>query len=1082
MASEVFNLAILLSLKDLASGGLNRAEAQMRSFGKEGKHTLETLDSLRASMNKGLALGGVGLSGLALIGKGVQVAGDFQSSMTDLRTTLSQVGTDGKVNFNQLGADMQRAEAIAVRLGNALPGTTEDVLRTIQTLKQNGLATETILNGAADAVYNLSVASGELSTDTAKNFAQFGQLFKLKPDEYIKAADTFSRLFTSSGINSSELIEGLKYFQGRSGAALGISGLEDAEKAVRVMGLLRKQGLEGSIAGTSFNNLFSGYLAARNKKDDPVERLKQLEGIDLKLFDDNGKFAGIDNLFKQLEPLQKLTDEKRVTYLKDIFGEEGMSAATAILKTGADGWRAYNAEQEKVISLQQKNAEKAKDFNNQMEALTGTVKNLVVTGFTPLLPSITSGVTSLNTMVGSLQGFAKEHPALVETLGTLALYGSTALTVVGGIKALTSAWKIYTLTSSLSKGSGLLSFLTQTAEATNTATTRVAGFTGSLKTATTQTNDMKGAWGRLKSSPAIGLAVSVIGVAAAEIALTAFIEKYGEMVQKSQEFVDNARSLREEYDSLMGQGLTFNKPGDYKDNKGAFENQAKQYVESIKMGGNLDRALHPEKYSLWQNMSPTGLGSPYLDKDNKTVAFEPKIAAQVWQQQGMSHAIQDPNMLARVVAQLKSDPSLNENDLKLILQTLETIAGKDDMATALGILQKEKFGETAKPGQFGEFKLDLLGLKNQIQTPFQPTGQFGVAQKPTNQFEKPVQPKFGSAFLPPPTPSQSLFQPPSQTFGTSLIKPLLDLNTPISTITNSFNSLPTPITNTGQAFIGLPPPIASTTEAFTNSNQPLADWQQSISALPPPTDAAKQSISDLGDTSGRTTTSIGRLNSSANSVANSLGSVSSKLANWTPPTPQIQTYQIGVPAGASQGLAGKAGDGYKHKLGGYASGGVVERDGVAYLHAGNIITPARVQRAFGTSGGGLPDIFRNPREKNKDAFSSLASLRDFKFTDGKLKTESAGQFQNFRQINNKFNPERQQDTTINANSRRESPTNNSSNSPTINITYSPNLTINAGDKNTANELRENFRQELRSHSEEIGRIFTKLYENGRKRG
>src|SRR4051812_36999336 len=124
MASEVFKLAIFLSLTDQASSGLNRFEAKLRAAGKEGEKFHSEFEKIRKDLNRDLAIGGTGIAGLALFGKGVQIAADYQASMTDLRTSLSQVGKDGKVNFNALGQDMAKAEVIAMRLGNELPGTT----------------------------------------------------------------------------------------------------------------------------------------------------------------------------------------------------------------------------------------------------------------------------------------------------------------------------------------------------------------------------------------------------------------------------------------------------------------------------------------------------------------------------------------------------------------------------------------------------------------------------------------------------------------------------------------------------------------------------------------------------------------------------------------------------------------------------------------------------------------------------------------------------------------------------------------------------------------------------------------------
>ncbi len=919
MASEVFNLAILLSLKDAASGGLDQFSAKLRSAGKDGKAFTQTFEDLREEMNKGLAIGGVGLASLALLAKGVQVAGNFQSTVTDLRTTFSQLGADGKVNLNQLGSDMQKAEAIAMRLGSALPGTTEDVLKTIQVLKMNGLATETILNGAADAVYNLAVASGELPTETAKNFAQFGQLFKLKPEEYKSAADTFSRLFTSSGIGSSELIEASKYFQGRAGSALGISGLKDAEQTVRVLGLLRKQGLEGSIAGTSLNNLFMGFLTARKKKDDPIERLKELEGIDIKLFDDKGNFAGIDNLFKQLEPLQKLTEEKRVDYLKEIFGEEGMSAATAILKTGADGWRVYNAEQNKTISLQQKNAEKAKDFNNQLEALTGSAKNLVVTAFEPMLPSITSGITSLNGMVSSLQQFGKENPNLIKTLGTIALYGSTAMVVVGSFKALTSAWKLFQLTTTLSRGDGLLSFLNGVSQSADTTSKRVAGFSGSLETANKKATGLKGTWQNLMKSPAVSLGVQFGTVVAAEIALKAIFDLVSKIEERSQKLLENAKAAGKSYDEMMGAGLLFNKPGDFgKDNQflSVFDSKATDLLQKMNEGRVLEFALNPDRKNFWETFTtPATFG---WTKEQGTTEysgkalFNPEIAVKEFKKQNLGQSLHDPNVLSRLLLQIdKGDQreggmNLNLEGIGLMRQFLEKMVNPATWQSANELANKEK-GITQQPVSANKDTFNFLGAFSQL-----------FPQK-NNPILNPL----------PQTPNNNPF---------GLINPAS---------TNFFNNLDKPINNMTTALGNVSQPANDTSKGLFNLNSSAVELPPQFQTLGKSTESTKQNVVDFGQAMTQTQSPLSAFITGANNASGGLNSLAEKLLNWTPPTPQVQTITIGVPNGGAV-------------IDGYAVGGHVRQTGVALIHAGEDIVPAKVAKGYRENGQSSATISYSP--------------------------------------------------------------------------------------------------------------------------
>ena len=79
MGNEVFNLAILLTLKDLASGPIGRSEAQLRSW------VVKQIDAgnfrkPRSSMKRDFMIAGVGVASLALMKKGVDVAADFESS------------------------------------------------------------------------------------------------------------------------------------------------------------------------------------------------------------------------------------------------------------------------------------------------------------------------------------------------------------------------------------------------------------------------------------------------------------------------------------------------------------------------------------------------------------------------------------------------------------------------------------------------------------------------------------------------------------------------------------------------------------------------------------------------------------------------------------------------------------------------------------------------------------------------------------------------------------------------------------------------------------------------------------------
>jgi Phage-related minor tail protein len=260
----VYELAILLSLRDVASGGLDRFEDRLRASGKEGKQLLKTVQDLRKDLRQGLALAGVGIGTLAALKKGVDVAGDFEASMADLRLSIEETSKDGQVNVSKLGNEMDRFEQLGMRLGNALPGSTQDFIQMFAALKQGGLSTNSILEGTGEAVANLAVITHQLPKDLADPFAQYVQQFQLTGKEAMQLSDTLGKLKFSTGLDPQSLIEGSKFFQLRVGSALGYKGLQGAEQGGLFLATLKRYGLEGGLGGREAS-MFLAHMITQKK-------------------------------------------------------------------------------------------------------------------------------------------------------------------------------------------------------------------------------------------------------------------------------------------------------------------------------------------------------------------------------------------------------------------------------------------------------------------------------------------------------------------------------------------------------------------------------------------------------------------------------------------------------------------------------------------------------------------------------------------------------------------------------------------------------------------------------------------------
>jgi TP901 family phage tail tape measure protein len=471
MSNQAFELAILISLKDAASAGADRVSDRLRNMGKEGKATLKTFEDLRKDLKQGFVLGGAGIAGLQMMRGGIKAAGDFESAITELHLSIEEAGAGGAVNLEKLNDQMNRFESLGVKLGNRLPGTTEDFINMFDALKQGGLQTETILKGAGEQVAYLSVLTHSVPKELATAFAEVGEQFQLKPEEYAPSVENFIKNYRAVGLRPEDLIEGTKFAQLRGGLPLGMQGLSGLESISTLLGVLKMSGLKGGVGGREAAAVLLSLVptSKEQKKDDAKLRSA---GVDMRFFDKQGQFLGIENLVAQFEKLRKLSPKQSEELIKKRFGETAMGPIAALSKTGTEGLAKYQERAQSVTSVQHQLNELTQNYNQKLEALEGTFENLKATSFTPILDSLKPALDLTNQLVGQIQEFAKDHPGLAK-LGTQ-IFGisSAALIVTGSVKSLTAAWKLWKIASAVSAGeTGLLSFLRATQiESRNTGT------------------------------------------------------------------------------------------------------------------------------------------------------------------------------------------------------------------------------------------------------------------------------------------------------------------------------------------------------------------------------------------------------------------------------------------------------------------------------------------------------------------------------------------------------------------------------------------------------------------------------------
>lgn len=944
--------------------------------------------------------------------------------MTELRAAFSQLRKDGSVDMASLGKDMQRAEVVAMRLGNALPGTTEDFVQMMQVLKQNGLGIETILNGAADAVGNLAVASNAMPRELAADFAQFGNLFKLRAQDFAPAADVFSRIYSSSGQTSSELVEAAKYFQGRAGDKLGVGGLEDAERWTRLFGLMGKQGMRGSMAGMGLTNFVESYTAHRDKLDD----LAKATGIKLDFFDDKGKFVGLEEVIRQMSQFQNLTAEDRSQWMETMFGTLGAGAGNIL--SNVEAWKKFNTEQDKTIGLAAKNAEVSKNFNNQLEALTGSLTNLVVTGFGPLLPTFTSAAQSANSLVGSLIDFGRANPTLTSTVAKLVLLGTTAVTVVGALKTLSNGFQLLKFAANFSSEDRAMSFFQKMKQTAEGAAPAVAGgaevfYQAAGKTETASKRVTKELTAKQKAlramrgpiaeatsgfkaytaaDRALGASVAATGQkitathgklsglgqglstfsrswAGQTIIATIVLEgvsiaiaQLSELSEREAEVRANAKELK----SIFDESLTnlYNLPGD-KRGRGAEDAVAKQFLNTIQEGETLMSNLQPDKAGWWQHYKnlteqPYGtLGGPSYGGGHNMM-FNPSMAARRWQSADLGNVTRDPNVLASVVRQLNmqaGEKGMTMKDVELITAAIEKMAGPEKWKSVLDILGKET-GTSNLPGVSKHLDLgkptqsqpfpSIRDLRNPWGIPSFNLNQPGGMMPP---FMRPAGPEVFSR--------DSRFKAAER--AAELPKPAAPAKPPVDPI--KLFEMSKGSTEVMNKLNALNQPVATNVQNFSNLQTPVATGVTNFQNLIAPTADTAQAFGNLIDPARQMPGAFGRINSSVSNVAGSLDSLSVSIASWRPPaTP-------GLPGGVTVAPTGVPGE---------ATGAYILGSGLAMIHSNEEVVPVRTRAFRDTLGQNLVASLAGMGRARKDSVGGVASILDLTTVVNSDRTNNTG--------------------------------------------------------------------------------------------
>lgn len=350
-----------------------------------------------------------------------------ETASTDLRAAM--MDSSGKV-----GADYQRIDELATRLGDKLPGTTADFKNLMTMLMRQGISAKAVLGGTGEAAALLAVQLKKTPEEAAEMAAKLQDATRGTEKEMEAIMDQVQRLYYA-GTDSNNI---LGAFTSLSPAldTLKIKGKAAMEQMSPLIGMLDQAGLSGEKSGNALRKVFTRMMNTAK-----VGKAAKAAGIQLDFTNGKGEFGGFENMYKQLAKLKSLSTEKRLKLLQSIFGDdsETLQALNTMIEKGKEGYDQFGKKLEAQASLRQRVNDQLGTLANLWDAASGTFTNFLAKmgeSVAPQLKELTKWIGGINE---KLSDWAAKNPQTAAAIMKTAAVIGIVLTAVVGIGAALSA-------------------------------------------------------------------------------------------------------------------------------------------------------------------------------------------------------------------------------------------------------------------------------------------------------------------------------------------------------------------------------------------------------------------------------------------------------------------------------------------------------------------------------------------------------------------------------------------------------------------------------------------------------------------
>lgn len=402
---------------------LQRAKALQASY----RNTMGVRDKLAGAGMSSAAVGaGTGAGVLATL----KAYADTEDAATRLSASMMQAGGKVPEQYRQIND-------LATRLGDKLPGTTADYQNMMQMLIRQGMSAKAILGGLGEATAYLAVQLDMPKTAAAEFAAKLQDATRTTEGDMLKLMDTIQRTYYL-GVDSGNMLAGFAKLSPAL-AILKKEGLEGAKALAPLLVMADQSGMAGESAGNAYRKIFQAGLDA--KKMAKGNAALKGTGITVEFVDKKGNFAGLDNLFAQLDKLKHLNDTQRTTVLKTIFGDdaETLQALGLIIDKGKAGYDEVVGKMQAQADLQTRVNAQLGTLKSLWDATSGTFINLLASLGESIAPQVKALTEWIGSAAASVRQWAVDNPRLAGTLMQIAAWTAITATALGALLLATAA-------------------------------------------------------------------------------------------------------------------------------------------------------------------------------------------------------------------------------------------------------------------------------------------------------------------------------------------------------------------------------------------------------------------------------------------------------------------------------------------------------------------------------------------------------------------------------------------------------------------------------------------------------------------